>query len=165
MFRLAGIIYTIIAGSILHFLYDWTGNNFWIGFFSAVDESIFQHLKLLFYPYMIWVIITYIRKVDVGKNFIAVRGLSVLAGALTIILLYYGYTAFTGDHYMIVDLAIYAISVIVTFLVEGKLEDSVTLKKPAWNIIGWIIIIAMVAAFFMFTYAPPMVPLFIPPAN
>ena len=39
-----------LAGTILHFLYDWTGGSIWAALFSGVSESVWEHMKLLFWP-------------------------------------------------------------------------------------------------------------------
>ena len=43
-------ILTLILGTLLHFLYEWTGYNYLVGFISPVNESTWEHLKLLFFP-------------------------------------------------------------------------------------------------------------------
>ncbi|MBE7055804.1 MAG: hypothetical protein E7392_06810, partial [Ruminococcaceae bacterium] len=52
--QLAGFIFTGIAGVILHFLFDWTGGSVLVAPFSAVNESIFEHMKLLFFPMLLF---------------------------------------------------------------------------------------------------------------
>ena len=48
--QMAGFIFTAVMGTLLHFLFDWTGGSAVAALFSAVNESIWEHLKLLFYP-------------------------------------------------------------------------------------------------------------------
>ena len=49
-----GVIFVLIAGTLAHFLYDWSGKNFVIGFFTPINESIWEHIKLLFFPMLIY---------------------------------------------------------------------------------------------------------------
>ena len=44
------VIICLILGTLLHFTYEWSGENPIIALFSAVNESIWEHLKLAFYP-------------------------------------------------------------------------------------------------------------------
>ena len=37
-----------ILGTIGHFLFEWTGENAIVGLFFPVNESTWEHLKLLF---------------------------------------------------------------------------------------------------------------------
>ena len=48
--ELFAFIIASILGVIFHFLYNWTGQIRFIGFFVPVNESIWEHLKLIFYP-------------------------------------------------------------------------------------------------------------------
>ena len=49
-FQIFSVIFTWILGTILHFLYEWSGDNKIIASFSAVNESTWEHLKLVFFP-------------------------------------------------------------------------------------------------------------------
>lgn len=44
-------IFISILGVLLHFTYEWSGDNPAVGLFSAVNESTWEHLKLIFFPY------------------------------------------------------------------------------------------------------------------
>jgi len=43
-------IFCIILGTLLHFTYEWFNLNKFVGFFSATNESTWEHLKLIFFP-------------------------------------------------------------------------------------------------------------------
>lgn len=43
-------LFISILGTLLHFTYEWSQNNAIVGLFSAVNESTWEHLKLLFFP-------------------------------------------------------------------------------------------------------------------
>ena len=47
---LIDIVAISIIGTLLHFLYEFSGKNFLVAIFSAVNESVWEHLKLSFYP-------------------------------------------------------------------------------------------------------------------
>lgn len=49
------IIFLIATG--LHFLYDLTGGFFGVAWFCPVNESIWEHLKLFYYPFLIFELI------------------------------------------------------------------------------------------------------------
>ena len=58
-FHIFSIIFSIILGILLHFAFEWSGNNLFIATFSAVNESTWEHLKLVFFPMLITIIISY----------------------------------------------------------------------------------------------------------
>ena len=47
---LAGILFTLIAGTLLHFCYEWRGENHFVALFAPVSESLWELLKLLYFP-------------------------------------------------------------------------------------------------------------------
>ena len=56
-FQIFSTIFVMILGTLLHFTYEWFGENLFIASFSAVNESTWKHLKLLFFPMLITIII------------------------------------------------------------------------------------------------------------
>ena len=42
-----------ILGVLLHFTYEWSNDNPAVGLFSAVNESTWEHLKLIFFPMLL----------------------------------------------------------------------------------------------------------------
>ena len=64
-FQLSSAIFIAILGTFLHFTYNWSGGNVIVGLFSAVNESTWEHLKLIFFPNLITIIIGYFY---IGKN-------------------------------------------------------------------------------------------------
>ena len=59
IFQIVSTIFIIILGTILHFTFKWSNKNPLVGSFSAVNESTWEHLKLLFFPMLITTIIGY----------------------------------------------------------------------------------------------------------
>ena len=53
------ILFSLVLGTLLHFTYEWSGENLFVGSFSAVNESVWEHLKLVFFPMLITTIIIY----------------------------------------------------------------------------------------------------------
>ena len=57
--EISGAVFVSVCAIVLHFLYDISGNAIWAAVFSAVNESIWEHLKLSFFPMLIIAIIGY----------------------------------------------------------------------------------------------------------
>lgn len=49
-FTKLGFLLTALAGTFLHFLYGLTGKTLWTGLFSSINESVWEHMKLVFFP-------------------------------------------------------------------------------------------------------------------
>ena len=48
--QIAGYAVTVLLGSLLHFVYGWSGGSCWAALFGSVNESTFEHMKLFFFP-------------------------------------------------------------------------------------------------------------------
>ena len=48
--ELVGIIVISILGSVLHFVFEWSGNWAPVGVIAAVNESVWEHFKIAFWP-------------------------------------------------------------------------------------------------------------------
>ena len=98
----AYIIATVLAGTVgtlLHFLYNWTKKSYIVGLFSATNESVWEHLKLLFIPVFISTVIENLVYGKAIKNFFFSRLVAVLLGLFSIIALHYGYTGAIGKRF------------------------------------------------------------------
>ena len=52
--QLIGFLFTSVAGILLHFAYDWSNESPFIASSAAVNESIWEHMKLLFFPMFLY---------------------------------------------------------------------------------------------------------------
>lgn len=152
-----GIIFTIVIGTVLHFVYDWSGNNQFVALFSPINESTWEHLKLLFFPYIIYSIIEFILIGEEYKNFITAKTLGLLSGLAAIPIIFYLYTAILSDNYLILDILTFIIGVLISYAVS-----SFILKNQAieWNGSTFIVMIFLIIMFFIFTFHPPTLFLF-----
>ena len=156
----AGIIFTLAAGTLLHFVYEWTGNNIAAALISAVNESIWEHIKLLYVPVILFIItgsFTFAKKI---KTFIPAMTLGLYAGAAFIPTAYYTYSGILGMRHIAADISIFIISVLITFFTA---RHRILKQEPASQK-GTIVSIAMLAlitaAIVYFTFDPPHIPLF-----
>lgn len=56
---LLGIPFISMVGSIMHFIYDWSGKLVLVGIIAPVNESVWEHLKLTFLPTIFWWVFSY----------------------------------------------------------------------------------------------------------
>lgn len=116
-----GFLFTLLLGSALHFTYELSGQNPIVGLFSSTDESVPQHLKLLFWPYVFFSIFEYIKYARKEKNFIFVKALSVLFGMAVIVLFFYAYTAVLGENMLFLDIITFILGDFSAFFLSYKL--------------------------------------------
>ena len=87
--ELGGFLFTVTAGTALHFLYAWSGQRSWAAVFSAVNESVWEHMKLLYVPlFLLSMVQLCCQGRTSSSNYLAVRAASALFGTALIPVLY-----------------------------------------------------------------------------
>ena len=92
--QVAGFLFTSIFGTFLHFLFDLSGQSMIAALFSAVNESIWEHMKLIYYPMFLFALIENRFGRKKYKHFWCIKLMGILLGLLLIPVIYYTYTAF-----------------------------------------------------------------------
>lgn len=160
VFQIISAILVAILGTLLHFTYEWSNNNVFVGLFSAVNESTFEHLKLLFFPMLITIIIGYFY---IGKdipNFICAKTIAILSAISSTIILFYTYTGILGYNLATLNIILFYISVIVGEFVAYKIMlSNFTCNKK----IAILILVVLMFLFIFFTFNPPKIGLFLDP--
>ena len=158
-FTILGIIFTVITGTLLHFVYDLSNGNPVVGLFAPTNESVWEHLKLLFYPATLWIIIGYRKFGKNNCNYLFPTFLGVVSGLITIPVLFYLYTFILKKDILVLDILIFIIGVIVCFSVfyftQKNYNFCFTSNKKV--ILLWEIVFIL---FVLFTVYPPALPLF-----
>ncbi len=162
--QIAGFIFTGIAGVLLHFLFEWTGENPFVAAFSAVNESTWEHMKILFFPMFVFAIAEsrYIGK-DY-KNFWCAKLLGILLGLVLIPVLFYTLGGVFGILPDWVNIAIFFIAAAAGFYVETRLMEN-GMVNCGQRGTGLLILCVIALAFVVFTFSPPEIPLFLDPVS
>lgn len=157
--EILGGIFVSIFAFIFHFLFKWSGYNFLIGIFAANNESIFQHTKILFYPFLIYGLIEYYFLNINFKRFVIAKAISSISLILMVIVIFYTYTGIIGNNIMIVDIIS---AILYAFIASGISYWLLTTKKDITKLFKPILILFLVVLFFMiyFSLNPPKLPLF-----
>lgn len=161
--QILGAVFTAVLGTLLHFTYEWSGNNSLIGIFSAVNESTWEHLKLLFVPALIFAVFEYFLYGKKIKNFIAVKAASLLLGMATIIVTFYTYSGIIGEGFLWADILVFLLSVFVCYFFSAKLLNTQYLSSSTAKIWGIIAILLFIFLFVIWTFSPPQIALFVSP--
>ena len=149
-------------GNLLHFLFDLTGGSVVAALVSAVNESIWEHLKLLFYPMITFALAEYFFW---GKNrecFWQIKGLGILLGLVLIPVVYYTTNGIFGKSADWLNIALFFLVAAASFWTETKLFER-NGKCTGKGILPAIVILGVAILFTVFTFAPPRIPLFLDP--
>ena len=151
--EIIGLLWTLAAGNLLHFVYDWTGKSVAAALFSAVNESTWEHMKLLAVPWILFSLVEYIGP----------RAAGLLVGLAAIPLLFYGYKGIVGQGNMIVDILIFQVSVLLAFWVSWTLQKRRKLSGAGWTVLGLLVLLGVWALFLLFTFRAPDLAVFVDP--
>jgi hypothetical protein len=157
--ELIGIAVISVLGSALHFAFELSGEWPPMGVIAAVNESVFEHLKLTFWPTVLYAAVTYRLLRDSARNFIIGKTAAVYVMPVTIIVLFYAYTTLTGTDNVLIDIAIFILAVALGQLVSYRILIKAQLPQwLKWFSLAFLIILAVIYG--LFTYFPPHVSFF-----
>lgn len=165
-FHIAGGVFTFIFGSLLHFVYEFSDNNRLAAVFGAVNESTWEHLKMLFWPMVLFGIFEYFAYGRQHRNFIPAKTLSISIGTFLIIAVFYTYTGILGFHLFICDILTFFTVIIAAYIfsyrtiIMQRKYDSLTSEIVSWT--GLVILITL---FILFTFITPEIGLFLDPVT
>jgi len=159
LFELAGMVFIILLGSILHFTFEWSGNQAVVGVFSAVNESIWEHLKLGFWPAIVFSLIEFKCLKRETNNFLFAKTVGIYLIPIIIVAVFYSYTAILGESILVIDILSFIMAVVVGQLVSYKLLTGKTMSYNL-DLISFIALILLGLAFVIFTFYPPQLGLF-----
>ena len=162
-YTLAVTIFVIITGSLAHFVYEWSGKNFILGLFFPVSESTWEHMKLCFFPMLIYSLFMNKRLKDDYPCVTTALLSGILLGTFFIPVIFYTYSGILGRNYVPLDIAVFVISVIIAFWAVYKLTLSCKIISCTFLLKLFVLVIAV--CFLVFTYLPPDIGLFIAPTE
>ena len=158
LWQLFGFGVTALGGTLLHFLYDWLGEARWVAPFSGVNESTWEHMKLLFWPMFLYAVVqSFFFKNREDFWCVKLRGL--LLGLTLIPVLFYTYNGAVGKSPDWINIAIFFVSAAAAYLYETRLfeQGTVACRRPRWAV-GVLCLIG--ALFLVFTFATPEIGVF-----
>lgn len=155
-----GFFIVSILGSICHFVYELSEKNIIAAALTPVNESTWEHLKLLFFPFIIFVIAEFF---IYGKNisgFLFSNVIGVLCGMIFIPCAFYLINAVFGKSGFVVDIMLFFIAVWLTFRIRSYRIEKGYDKNKKRTVPALIIIACLTVLFIGFTFYPPQSPLF-----
>jgi len=160
IWEIASFFFIGLVGAALHFTYelsDFSSNV--VAYFSAVNESTWEHLKMVFFPGLVFALIKYTYVRDKVNNYLIAKTASLTVMPLVIVIGWYIYAPAVGRNIYPVDLALFYLAVFIGQFVSYNLLMRPPMEKKFNNYaIG--IFLALFLAFSTFTFYPPRIFLF-----
>ena len=162
--QMAGFVFTSVMGTFLHFLFEISGENIIAALFSAVNESIWEHMKLLYYPMLAFALTEWYFWGRREKGFWWVKLMGMLLGLGLSPVIYYTYTGILGTSADWFNIAIFVLAAGAAFRLETWLfEKGKPLPGRDRAAFGLLLLIG--AVFTLLTFWPPRIPFFRDPVT
>ena len=147
----------VLAGTGLHFLYDVCPAPL-VGLFAPVNESVWEHLKLLFWPFLAAGFALTRREEDQAAAWSGLL-LAELVMPLFLVGMYYLLRAGFGVRSLGVEIGLYYVTMAAGFWLARRVSESGRLAYLS----GVLVILTglLGAALILFTLAPPGLPIFV----
>jgi hypothetical protein len=155
----AGFLFLVAGGSLLHFLYAWSGHAVPVGLFSPVNESVWEHLKLGFWALVLWSSLEYWFIRGRVHNYLLARALGLLCLQGFILVFFYTYTFFLGRSLLFLDIGSYVAGCLLCQLAGFRLFRAPPIGRPA-AALALLAVALHALSLWVFTFRPPRLPLF-----
>ncbi len=155
---------SIILGTLLHFAFEFAGRSTIVGAFAPVNESIWEHLKLVLIPSIIMSIPEYLIFGKAYKGYFGAKGFATLIGMLFVLCGYYTYSGIVGTNYFLCDIILFILATGLTSILTYLFLTKCNFGERE-SIIGIMLITSLMIMFMYFTFDPPMIELFRDPLS
>lgn len=154
-----GVLFTFFSGTLLHFCYEWSNRAVWSILIAAVNESVWEHIKIFILPYLLWAIIEicYLR-IPMKKTIVA-KTIGIYFFSAITILFYYAYSGILGHSLLPLDIISVFIWVALAHYISYKLISS-NLKLDKFFTFSAFSLILLLAMYLTFSVNPPTLDLF-----
>jgi len=161
VWEFSSAIGTVALGSLFHFTYEWSGNSPAVAWFSATNESVWEHLKLLYFPSLLFtsgmLIYQSASQSDMKtQDILFSRFMALLCGLVFIPIIFYTYTLGGQEGKSIpgVDIATFIIACVLVSIFSWFIQKAISPKKW-YEFFGILLVIVMIGLFTVFSYNPP----------
>jgi hypothetical protein len=157
--KIPGFIFIVLVGSLLHFVYAWSGSSGIIGFFAPVNESVWEHLKMGYWSVILLSLIEYPKLRSAANNYFLAKTAGILALEFTILIVYYSYTWILDKNIFIIDILSYILGALLCQQISSylmRIEKFPDLIRKVG--LGLLIIIGLILG--LTTYYTPHLPIF-----
>ena len=163
LWQLWGFAVTSLGGTLLHFLYDWLDKPAWIAPFSGVNESTWEHMKLLFWPMLLFAVIEsfFFRE---REDFWCVKLRGILLGLILIPVIFYTYNGIFGKSPDWINIAIFFITAAIAYIYETRAFKNEKTRCASQGL-AIAVLFGIALLFVIFTFKTPEIAIFKDPVT
>ena len=114
IYLFVGFFFVTILGSLSHFFFEWSNGNKLVALFCPVNESTWEHMKLLFFPMLLYTACI-IYRFPKNDSILTASLFGNIYGTASIPVFFYTYSGILGYNITFIDISIFYISVFYAF--------------------------------------------------
>lgn len=163
IWHLVGWFVIFGLGALWHFMFAWFEAWAPIGWFLPVNESVWEHVKLMFWPTLLYYIVEGIFLYKKTNNFVFAKTIAFYQTPILSIAIFYVVYGATGFESFIFDTVVLFFLIGIQQFVSYKLLTREPIKEKQQQpilIVSAIFIAFLAILLIVFTYAPIHIPLF-----
>jgi hypothetical protein len=154
-----------LLGSLLHFLFDWTKHNRFVAFFSAVNESYWEHIKIAVWPVILAHAALFLSGGHQYPAFIPASTIALYSIPISMVGLVFAYKGLTKRNILWIDIPVFFVTIAIAQLLFVLVLEQLS-ATPATVLVAVFFLLGLVIAFGLFTLRPPKEPdPFVDPIN
>lgn len=161
-YQIFSVVLAFVLGTLLHFTYKLSGENRIVAIFSSINESVWEHLKLLYFPMLLSTIIGLFYFGKNIPNFLCSKAIGIITALVFTVVFFFTYTGILGRHIAAIDIASFFIAVVLGEFISYLL---IVNKFKCNNKIAIIILITLFLSFIIFTFYTPNIGVFKDPVT
>lgn len=126
-------IFIFLLSVLSHFAFKWSGYSNFVGFFAPTNESVFQHLKMFFYPIVLYYLISFLifaQKYNINPNkYFLAPLITVIATSFIVVGTYYTFNYGFNISSLIVDISSLFIGLLISSIISVNIYKHNKLVK------------------------------------
>ncbi|SEM25360.1 hypothetical protein SAMN04488077_103164 [Roseovarius tolerans] len=155
IFELGGAAFMVAVGSAMHFLFELAGGWPPLALIAAVNESIWEHLKLAFWPGLFWVGAAPLSAGLRRREVLAAKAPGLLLTAVLIVAVFTTYVTILGHNLLALDIGTFVFAIVIGQALSGFLLIGGAFQRRAFIRAGLGLLGLQIIAYGLFTYIPP----------
>jgi len=154
-FELGGAAFMVAVGSAMHFLFDLAEGWRPLALIAAVNESIWEHLKLAFWPGLFWAGLAPLPAGLRRRDVLAAKGPGLLVTTVLIVAVFTTYVTILGHNILALDIGTFVIAIMIGQALSVVLLTGGAFQRRAFIRAGLGLLGLQIIAYSLFTYLPP----------
>lgn len=158
--HILGTVFTAFVGVLLHYAYEWSGFLPSFAVFGSVNESVWEHLKLIFWSTVFFAFAEY---AVYGKNicgFFVSKLMGTVGGMSLITVGYYTYSGVLGKNIGAVNILLFFAACAAEYIISYRNIKKVGKIPEFCDTLAFILLLVTACVFCVFSFGAPNVGIF-----